>query len=291
MWRSAFVALGIVLGGVAAASAGTTPTTELTIQASTGTATSALVVSNATLRCGGAPSATGFLRRAATPACAAVRDGAVRRVAARQRKPRICTEGYAGPQSALVRGTIGGRRIDVSVSRTDGCGTADWDELLPLLGPPERIGRIRARPRVAVTTSAPPVVYQVRRGDSLTGIARQFHTSVAAITSVNQLTDPDALAEGQSLTIPPPSPALILATLRGSGFGLTLAGAQPSESITFEIDLPDGTTYTGSPHAASADGTVATTFDTAVGPGVYRVRATGGLDTFVELAFHVDPGR
>ena len=73
-----------------------------------------------------------------------MRDGAVRRVAARQRKPRICTEGYAGPQSAVVRGTIGDRRINVTVTRADGCGTADWDELLPLLGPPERIGRIRA---------------------------------------------------------------------------------------------------------------------------------------------------
>jgi len=245
------------------------------------------------LRCGGAPNATGFLRNAAKSACAAVRRGDVGKVAARQRKPRICTEGYAGPQSARVTGTINGRRVDVVLTRADGCGTGDWDALLPLLGEPERIGRIPKRAKApATTTTAGPQAYQVQPRDTLTQIARRFHTSVAAITSLNQIPDPDALREGQSLMIPPPSPARIVVTIReGSGFELTVLSAQPSESITFDIVLPDGSTYTGSPHAASPEGTVTATYDTAVGPGVYRVTATGGLGTNVELAFHVDPGR
>jgi LysM repeat protein len=293
VWRSILVVFGIVLSSAAASNAGSTGTAELTIEARTGTATSALVFSSATLQCGGTPSATGFLRNAAKPACAAVRRGDIRKVAARQRKPRICTEGYAGPQSAQVTGTVDGRRVDVVLTRADGCGTNDWDALLPLLGEPERIGRIAARSKAAApTTSAAPLAYQVQPRDTLTQIARRFHTSVAAITSLNQLSNPDALAEGQSLMIPPPSPARIVVTIReGSGFGLTLLAAQPSESVTFDIVLPDGSTYTGSPHAASAEGTVTATYDTAVGQGVYRVTATGGLGTNVELAFHVDPGR
>jgi len=293
VWRSLFAVFGIVLVSAGASNAGSTGAADLTIEAMTGTATSALVFSGATLHCGGTPSATGFLRNAAKPACALVRAGTVRQVAARQHKPRVCAEGYAGPQSGRVTGTINGRRVDVVLSRADGCGTGDWDALIPLLGQPERIGRIPARPKApATTTTAGPQAYLVQPRDTLTQIARRFHTSVAAITSLNQIPDPDALKEGQSLMIPPPSPARIVVTIReGSGFMFTVLSAQPSESITFDIVLPDGSTYTGSPHAASAEGTVTANYDTEVGSGVYRVTATGGLGTDVELAFHVDPGR
>jgi LysM repeat protein len=221
-----------------------------------------------------------------------VRRGPLDRVASRQRAPRICTEGYAGPQSGRVRGTVDGRRVDVHVARTDGCGSKDWQTLVALLGQPERIGDVPAHAQPApATTSAPPVVYLVRRGDTLTGIARQFHTSVTAITNANQLIDPDNLAEGQSLTIPPPSPARIVVKLHGSsGFDLTLIGAQPSESVTFTIES-NGTTFTGSPHVASISGVVTTTYETAVGGSVYTVAATGELGSVTELSFHVDQGR
>ena len=219
----------------------------------------------------------------------------ITKVAERQRHPRICAEGYAGPQLARLTGTAGGRRVNLMVTQADGCGTADWQTLRPILGAPERLGRIPAHPkRAAPTTTAPPVVYQVQRGDTLTEIARHFHTTVAQITDVNQLADPDNLAEGQRLTIPPASSLrLEVALLDDSltGFQLTLGGGQPGEPVVFEIGAPDGSTYTGPPHVTGADGVVTTTYDSEIAPGTYRVVARGDGGTEAETSFHVDPGR
>ncbi|MGZ4753843.1 MAG: hypothetical protein ACXWA9_02990 [Acidimicrobiia bacterium] len=49
-----------------------------------------------------------------------------------------CAQVYGGPQHASIKGAINGRSVDVSVTRTDGCGIADWTSLEWLLGPPER---------------------------------------------------------------------------------------------------------------------------------------------------------
>jgi len=120
---------------IAAAAPSASPVVHLTIDARTGN-NSVLVSSNATLDCDGGSSASGFLRDVARSACAAARRGAVAKVAARQRHPRICAEGYAGPQLAHVTGTVGGRRVNVTVTQADGCGTADWQTLRPILGDP-----------------------------------------------------------------------------------------------------------------------------------------------------------
>ena len=79
------------------------------------------------------------------------------------------------------------------------------------------------------------------------------------------------------------------AARRGSSSRCT--GVQPGEPVTFTINLPDGSTYTGSPHVTSADGEVTTTYQTSIGPGVYGIVATGDDGTAAELRFHVDPGR
>ncbi len=47
---------------------------------------------------------------------------------------RACTELYGGPESARVRGTIAGEPLDVTVTRSDGCGIADYQRLFGLLG-------------------------------------------------------------------------------------------------------------------------------------------------------------
>jgi hypothetical protein len=44
-----------------------------------------------------------------------------------------CTQQYGGPQTATVRGTLHGERIDARFSRTDGCEIARWDGVAPLL--------------------------------------------------------------------------------------------------------------------------------------------------------------
>jgi LysM repeat protein len=295
VWRSLVAAVAMTVASVGAAVPGANTAIHLDIETRTGTASSVLVFSSATLDCDGKASATGFLRDVAPAACAAARGHALARVMQRQRTARICVEDYRGPQLARVTGGFEGRRVKLVVSQADGCGAADWEELRPLLGDPERLGRMRARAGTATTTTtAPPVLYQVRRGDTLTGIARRFRTTVSQITNLNQLTNPDHLVEGQSLTIPP------LGTLRldvelldgaKSGFRLTLRGGQPGEAVVFEIDAPDGSTYTGSPHVTSPEGVVTTTYNTVIGTGTYRVAAHGEQGTEAEISFHVAPGR
>jgi LysM repeat protein len=290
VWRALVATFGI-LAGMPSASA----PAQLTIETRTGTATSVLLVSSATLDCDGTPAATGFLRVVARAACREVARGSVTQVAARQRHARVCSEDYGGPQSASITGTAGGRHIDLNVSRSDGCGIADWQALSGLLGEPDRQGRIPP-PRTSSppSTTAGPVVYLVQRGDTLTQIAHRFQTTVSAITSGNQLTDPDNLTEGQRLMIPTAASvhlvAQVLAAGDGPGFRLRVTGMSASEPITFTIDSPDGTTYTGAPHVASATGKVSTTYDTKILSGAYHVAANGDDGTSVEITFHVDPG-
>lgn len=51
---------------------------------------------------------------------------------------RICSEIYGGPQHVRITGNIAGRRVDLDVARSDGCGIADWTKLEWLIGAPER---------------------------------------------------------------------------------------------------------------------------------------------------------
>jgi hypothetical protein len=118
--------------------------TRLTIEEQTGTATSVLRPSRATLTCTSqGAAATSFLRDRAPAACAfvrggAIQGGAIQRVARDQRSQRVCSQIYGGPQRAHVTGTVDDKHVDLTVTRTDGCGTGDWQALEPLLGDPER---------------------------------------------------------------------------------------------------------------------------------------------------------
>jgi LysM repeat protein len=254
-----------------------------------------LVPSAATLDCVDTERGTGFLRNAAKPACALARKGTIAAIAVAHRAPRICTEAYGGPQRATIGGTISGRRVSVTIDRTDGCGIDEWNRLRALLGNPERRGSIPRRGASTSTTitTAAPATYVVQRGDTLTEIARRFHTSVGAVVATNRLDDADDLTEGQQLTMPPPSATRIDAKLAddvdGAAVELTLVGAEPSELVTFVITLPDGSTYTGARHSASAEGVVATTYTAELATGVYTVTATGERGTNAETAFHLDP--
>jgi LysM repeat protein len=150
-----------------------------------------------------------------------------------------------------------------------------------------------APPPPPPTTTPPPIDYVVQRGDNLTSISRQFRVTIDTIVTANQITDLDNLAEGSTLSIPPAPPLELqispAATNPGRTIELTLTGARPSETITFEIESPNRS-FTGPPHTASADGTVATTFrvdlDAPVGP--YTVTARGGQDTTAESTFTVE---
>jgi len=56
-------------------------------------------------------------------------------------KVRACTEIYGGPETARVTGTLGGRRVDATIARNDGCGIADYEAVFAALGVAPPISR------------------------------------------------------------------------------------------------------------------------------------------------------
>jgi LysM repeat protein len=149
------------------------------------------------------------------------------------------------------------------------------------------------------TTSPPPTTRPaindpVQRGETLTVIARRFGVSIDALVAANRLADEDHLSEGQLLVVPPPPPVALAVTppitAPGRSVQLKLAGAQPSEAVSFQVDSPTGT-FTGPSHTAPADGTVTTTYSVAVDAptGTYTVTARGDRGTTVQTTFRVDP--
>jgi len=77
-----------------------------------------------TLACGGAePCDAGRVRRL---------DRVLRRED--EDPARACTLQYGGPEQARVTGTLEGRSVDVTVTRANGCGIADYDALFAALG-------------------------------------------------------------------------------------------------------------------------------------------------------------
>ena len=109
------------------------------------------------------------------------------------------------------------------------------------------------------STTSPGIRYQVKRGDTLSAIANHFGVAESSIVARNRITNPDHLAE-------------------------------LSESVTFEIDSPNGK-YKGHPHAASAAGLVSATYQTAPTdrPGNYVVIATGTKGSTARAGFVVVP--
>ena len=126
----------------------------------------------------------------------------------------------------------------------------------------------------------------------MTSIAERFGLSPAVIATANQLSNADQLTEGQVLTIPPAPPPEVTVTpnVAPSGETLTFAltGAKPGETVTFEINAPDGDKFTGQPHVASQDGEATTSYNSAGDdPGVYRVVATGDRGTTAQAPYLV----
>ncbi len=146
------------------------------------------------------------------------------------------------------------------------------------------------------TTTAPaPVMYQVKRGDTLTSIAKFFGLSNALLATANHLDNGDRLTEGQVLTIPPlPPPQLTVdppIAASGQAFKFSVTGAKAGEAITFEVDKPGGGKFNGQPHAASPDGAVSATYQSSGDdPGNYTVVATGDRGTSVRGTYMLAPG-
>jgi LysM repeat protein len=138
--------------------------------------------------------------------------------------------------------------------------------------------------RVVTTTSTVPfVTYRVRPGDTLTNIASRYRVSTSSIVDLNHIANPDLLAEGRQLRIPPAPPLRLVVTphtgTAGQAFQFKLTGAAPNRQVTFEVHSPTGT-FTGPAHTVDADGTVTATYQTGNSDpdGTYIIIARAGTD-------------
>jgi Subtilisin inhibitor-like len=128
--RSVLALLGAVLVVCSAASGGTASDTSLRIafwKDGAGTRPDGVW----TLTCS---PASGSLARPVR-ACARLAAGGAKLFAPLP-KNIVCTEIYGGPQRARVVGTVGGKRIWATFSRTNGCNIDRWQRVSPWLLPP-----------------------------------------------------------------------------------------------------------------------------------------------------------
>lgn len=156
----------------------------------------------------------------------------------------------------------------------------------------EPAGTKPAATTVAPTTAPPSTPYQVKRGDTLTSVARFFGMSSQTLAAANQLNSEARLTEGQVLQIPPAPPAGVTVSppdgISGGTFTFTVTGAKVGENITFQIAAPSGRVFSGSPHKASNDGVVTATYiSSGDDPGTYAVVATGDRGTSLRTQYHL----
>ncbi len=67
----------------------------------------------------------------ARAACSALaRPGVQNRLVRGPSPEQVCTQVYGGPQTALLSGSLEGQSVNTVVTRDDGCGIGDWDNLM-----------------------------------------------------------------------------------------------------------------------------------------------------------------
>ncbi len=94
-----------------------------------------------------------------------------------------------------------------------GCGAAESPapsasaapSVFPEVPSPSIVAEPSASAAPAASPSSPATIYVVRKGDTLIGIAKQHHITLAALRKANpQVTDPTKLHPGDKLTVPSP---------------------------------------------------------------------------------------
>jgi LysM repeat protein len=145
---------------------------------------------------------------------------------------------------------------------------------------------------VAPSSAPASTPYQVKRGDTLTSVARFFGMSTQTLAAANQFDSEARLTEGQVLQIPPPPPAAVTVSppdgISGNTFTFTVTGAKVGETVTFQIQGPGGKIYNGSPHKASNDGVVTASYiSTGDDPGTYAVVAAGDRGTSLRAEYRL----
>lgn len=130
--------------------------------------------------------------------------------------------------------------------------------------------------------------YTVRRGDTLTSIARRYNVTVSSIAAANRLSNPNRIYAGQRLFIPgksaynPGAAALLLSPTRGSSgtqVQVTARGFPPNATITVGI----GPEYSEFTQVARGTTDASGTFTT-------RVRIQGQAGTTWIVGAHTAAG-
>jgi LysM repeat protein len=111
------------------------------------------------------------------------------------------------------------------------------------------------------TATPTPIIYVIKKGDTLLAIAREFGVSVQNIQEINGITDPRRLRINQEIVIPPkegedeptvvPTPTPVALAIQGLAFHRTPAdslwclgevvnlSSQPAEEIQVQVSLHD----------------------------------------------------
>ena len=216
--------------------------------------------------------------------------------------PASAPRATAGPQLARMTGTAGGRRVNLQrhPERT-GAASPTGRPSGPLLGAPERLGDGSRAPR-----SGRPRDHRTAR--RAPGAARRHpDRDRPALPHRRSARSPNATSSPIPTTWPRASASpsrerrrsswwstLLGAGIRSSRLPADARRGQPGEPVVFDDRrVPTARTYTGSPHVASADGEVATTYDRrASRPGVVPGRRHAAtVAPRPRPRFHVDPGR
>jgi LysM repeat protein len=197
------------------------------------------------------------------------------------------TPAWLGPRGWLARVVAAGGVVVLA-----GCGAASTETGRSAQAENAAANTPAPTTTAPTTTTAPSTSYQVKRGDTLTAIARFFGVSSASIDAANHLGGGDRLTEGQVLQIPPSPPAALTVTppdgIAGMGFTFTVTGAKVGEAVTFQVFAPGGGTFTGSPHTAGQDGTVTGSYRTdGDSAGKYDVVATGDRGTSLRSSYRL----
>jgi hypothetical protein len=101
-------------------------------------------------------------------------------------------------------------------------------------------------------------------------------TTVAEVTST---TAADGASSGNDSSSSGANGAAVvvepIAGAGGTSFSLTASSFAPGETVTFQITLPNGKTFTGSPHPIGPSGTVIANYRASSPAGAYAVKAVG----------------
>jgi len=66
------------------------------------------------------------------------------------------------------------------------------------------VAEATASPEITPVPAPTPQIYVVKKGDTLSRIAKKFDLTVAQLIAANKLKDPDKLSIGDEITIPLP---------------------------------------------------------------------------------------